>query len=182
MAEAIEVVPTLSPSLDALGRLREAKAWIFDMDGVLYRGAEVLPGVKELLDALTLRERPVMLATNNSMSTPEAYEHKLKAMGLGIPASAVITSALAAIAAESDAGEAIGGTLVDVTREGEKCTTFEQCKTLLEDGEDIDYDGISGPIELSDKGDPTSAVVGIYTYGPDNKLTAEVDYQQGELE
>ena len=65
------------------------------MDGVLYRGAEVLPGVRELLDALTLRERPVMLATNNSMSTPEAYEHKLAAMGLDIPASAVITSALA---------------------------------------------------------------------------------------
>src|SRR5215204_936463 len=87
--------PSPSPSLDALGRLREAKAWIFDMDGVLYRGAEVLPGVKELLDALILRERPVMLATNNSMSTPEAYGRKLAAMGLDIPASAVITSALA---------------------------------------------------------------------------------------
>jgi 4-nitrophenyl phosphatase len=84
-----------SPSVDALRQLREAKAWILDMDGVLYRGAEVLPGVKELLDALTLRERPVMLATNNSMSTPEAYERKLAAMGLDIPASAVITSALA---------------------------------------------------------------------------------------
>ena len=97
MASVIETVPAPSPSLsgDALRRLREAKAWILDMDGVLYRGAEVLPGVKELLDALTLRERPVMLATNNSMSTPEAYEHKLKAMGLDIPASAVITSALA---------------------------------------------------------------------------------------
>ena len=97
MAETIEVVPVPAPSppVDALARLREAKAWIFDMDGVLYRGAEILPGVKELLDALTLRERPVMLATNNSMSTPEAYEHKLAAMGLDIPAEAVITSALA---------------------------------------------------------------------------------------
>jgi 4-nitrophenyl phosphatase len=93
--EAIEAVPAPSLSGDALRRLREAKAWILDMDGVLYRGAEVLPGVKELLDALTLRERPVMLATNNSMSTPEAYERKLAAMGLDIPASAVITSALA---------------------------------------------------------------------------------------
>jgi 4-nitrophenyl phosphatase len=95
VAEAIEVVPAPSLSVDALRRLREAKAWVLDMDGVLYRGAEVLPGVKELLDALTLRERPVMLATNNSMSTPEAYERKLAAMGLDIPASAVITSALA---------------------------------------------------------------------------------------
>jgi 4-nitrophenyl phosphatase len=91
--EATETPPVHAP--DALRRLREAKGWIFDMDGVLYRGAELLPGVKELLDALTLRERPVMLATNNSMSTPEAYEHKLAAMGLDIPASAVITSALA---------------------------------------------------------------------------------------
>jgi 4-nitrophenyl phosphatase len=95
VAEAIETVPAPSLAVDALRRLREAKAWILDMDGVLYRGAEVLPGVKELLDALTLRERPVMLATNNSMSTPEAYERKLAAMGLDIPASAVITSALA---------------------------------------------------------------------------------------
>jgi 4-nitrophenyl phosphatase len=95
LASVIETVTTPSPSGDALRRLREAKAWILDMDGVLYRGAEVLPGVKELLDALTLRERPVMLATNNSMSTPEAYEHKLAAMGLDVPASAVITSALA---------------------------------------------------------------------------------------
>jgi ABC-type branched-subunit amino acid transport system substrate-binding protein len=95
---------------------------------------------------------------------------------------AVITSALAAIAAESDAGEALAKELPGVTRDGEKCTSFEQCKTLLEDGTDIDYDGISGPIELSDKGDPTSAIVGIYSYGPDNKLKAEVDYQPGELE
>lgn len=80
---------------DTLRRLREAKAWIFDMDGVLYRGTEVLPGVRELLDALTLRERQVMMATNNSMATPEAYERKLSAMGLEISAAEVITSALA---------------------------------------------------------------------------------------
>jgi 4-nitrophenyl phosphatase len=95
LVEAIAAVPAPALPVDALRRLREAKAWILDMDGVLYRGSEVLPGVKELLDALTLRERPVMLATNNSMSTPEAYERKLAAMGLDIPASAVITSALA---------------------------------------------------------------------------------------
>jgi len=86
-------LPAQSP--DALGKLRDAEGWIFDMDGVLYRGAEILPGVKELLDALTLRERPFMMATNNSMSTPEAYERKLAAMGLDVPADAVITSALA---------------------------------------------------------------------------------------
>jgi ABC-type branched-subunit amino acid transport system substrate-binding protein len=95
---------------------------------------------------------------------------------------AVITAALAAVAAESDAGQAIAAELPDITREGEKCTGFEECKTMIEEGTDIDYDGVSGPIELSDAGDPTSAVVGIYTYGPDNKLLPEVDYQPGTLE
>jgi branched-chain amino acid transport system substrate-binding protein len=94
---------------------------------------------------------------------------------------AVVTSALAALVAESDAGEAIGAELPGVTKDGEKCTTFEECKTMIEAGDDIDYDGISGPIELNDVGDPTSAIIGIYTYGPDNKLTADVQYQQGEV-
>src|SRR5687768_5822443 len=88
-----ETLPAPAATGDALRRLRTAKAWIFDMDGVLYRGNEVLPGVREMLDALTLRERGVMLATNNSMSTPEAYERKLATMGLEVPASEVITSA-----------------------------------------------------------------------------------------
>ena len=92
--ETGEAVPAFAAG-EALRRLRDAKAWIFDMDGVLYRGTEPLPGVKELLDALTLRERPFMLATNNSMSTPEAYERKLAAMGIEVPATAVLTSALA---------------------------------------------------------------------------------------
>ena len=95
---------------------------------------------------------------------------------------AVITSALAALVAGNDAGEAIAAELPGVTKDGEKCTTFAECKTLIDDGEDIDYDGISGPIELNEKGDPTSAIIGIYTYGADNKLTADVNYQPGELE
>lgn len=95
MSEALDLNSVPMHAGAALGRLRQAKAWIFDMDGVLYRGTEVLPGVRELLDALTLRERQVMMATNNSMSTPEAYERRLASMGLDVPAAAVITSALA---------------------------------------------------------------------------------------
>jgi 4-nitrophenyl phosphatase len=91
-----EVVESARPETQAaLARLRHAKAWILDMDGVLYLGTEPLPGVREFLDALILRERQVMLATNNSMATPEAYERKLAAMGMEIPAEDVLTSAVA---------------------------------------------------------------------------------------
>lgn len=80
---------------DAWRRLRSARAFVFDMDGVLYRGDEPLPGVAATLDALTLRGRGYMLATNNSMSTPASYVTKLARMGVQVPAEAILTAGLA---------------------------------------------------------------------------------------
>jgi branched-chain amino acid transport system substrate-binding protein len=93
---------------------------------------------------------------------------------------AAILTALGAIAAEDDAGESIAARLVDISTEGEKCTTFADCVELLEAGEDIDYDGVSGPVEFNEQGDPTQATIGIYEYGPDNTY-ANVDYREGKL-
>lgn len=95
---------------------------------------------------------------------------------------AVVTSALAAIVAGSDAGEAIAGALVDVTTGGEKCTTFADCAALLEadPAADIDYDGVSGPIEFSELGSPTAASIGIYEYDAKNKISP-VDYISGQI-
>ena len=94
----------------------------------------------------------------------------------------MVVSALAAEAADSDAGRDIAENIPDVTREGEKCTTFAECKEMLDAGEDIDYDGVSGPIELSEVGDPTEASIGIYTFNPDNTLNQDdVTYREGTL-
>jgi HAD superfamily hydrolase (TIGR01457 family) len=79
----------------AWDRLRAACGFIFDMDGVLYRGDAALPGVGPLLDALTLRGRRYMLATNNSTATPAMYVAKLRRMGIDVPPEAILTSALA---------------------------------------------------------------------------------------
>jgi len=95
---------------------------------------------------------------------------------------AVVTSALAAVVAESDAGEDIAKALPDVTKGGEKCTTFEACAALLADdpSTDIDYDGVSGDIELGETGSPTSASIGIYEYDDKNNI-APVDYIKGNI-
>jgi len=95
---------------------------------------------------------------------------------------AVVTIALAAIAAQSDAGTDIGAAIPDVTRGGEKCTTFADCAALLEadPAADIDYDGVSGPIEMSDAGDPSEATIGIFQYGADNNYT-RVDSLSGTI-
>lgn len=95
---------------------------------------------------------------------------------------AAVLLALAAIAAESDAGVDIAEQLQEVSTGGTKCTSFADCSKALEAGEDIDYDGVSGPVEFSEKGDPTEASVGIYTYDAANKVpaTAQV-YKSGSL-
>jgi 4-nitrophenyl phosphatase len=86
---------TLVADENARRRLRAAKAFIFDMDGVLYRGDAALPGVNDLLNALTLRDKSYMLATNNSMATPADYVRKLAAMGITVPEDSILTSAMA---------------------------------------------------------------------------------------
>jgi ABC-type branched-subunit amino acid transport system substrate-binding protein len=87
---------------------------------------------------------------------------------------------LAAIAAGSDNGEAIGAEIVNVTREGTQCATFEECAQLLEDGEDIDYEGASGPTDMNDTGSPASGTIGINEY-TGNKYK-QVDQVSGLVE
>lgn len=94
---------------------------------------------------------------------------------------ATVLVALAAEAAKSDAGTDIGAEMVAASTGGEKCTTFQDCVELAKAGTDFDYDGISGPIELDEQGNPTEASIGLYTYGPDAKLLPEVEYKSGKL-
>jgi 4-nitrophenyl phosphatase len=79
----------------ALERLRAAQGFVFDMDGVLYRGEQQLPGVIDLINALTIRDIPYMLATNNSMATPAMYVAKLATMGIDTQPEHILTSATA---------------------------------------------------------------------------------------
>lgn len=79
----------------SLDRLQAAKGFIFDMDGVLYRGQTALPGVEDLFNALTLREIPFLLATNNSMATPKSYVERMASMGVTVHEDDIQTSATA---------------------------------------------------------------------------------------
>jgi ABC-type branched-subunit amino acid transport system substrate-binding protein len=94
---------------------------------------------------------------------------------------AAIIAALGAVAADSDAGKDIAEKLVEVTTGGEKCESFQDCKALAEAGTDFDYDGVSGPVEFDENGDPTEASVGIYTFGADNQLKEQAEYKSGKL-
>jgi len=93
---------------------------------------------------------------------------------------AVVMSALAAIAADADCGEAIATEIVNVSKDGTQCASFEECAQLLSDGEDIDYEGASGPTDMNDTGSPNKATIGIQEYDG-NKYT-QIDSVSGVLD
>lgn len=93
---------------------------------------------------------------------------------------ATIVVALAAVAAKNDSGKAIAQKMQEVTAEGEKCTEYKACVDLLNQGKDIDYDGVSGPIDFNSTGSPSAATIGIFQYDADNTYKP-VDYVTGQI-
>lgn len=125
-----------------------------------------LPG-SELVGAFRERVLEVDPDLNDFSYAQEAYD-------------AVVVSALAAVAAGDDSGKVLGAEIIDITTGGEKCTDFTACSKMLEAGDDIDYDGFSGPIEMNEWGSPSAAFMGVYEYGADNNYTP-VEFIQGEI-
>ena len=94
---------------------------------------------------------------------------------------AVILAALAAAKAKSDAGVDMAKEMVAITNGTEICNDYAGCLALLEEGKAIDYNGRSGAVNFWDAGDPTSASIGVYQFGPDNVLLPEVTFMEGEI-
>ena len=94
----------------------------------------------------------------------------------------LISIALAAESAGSVNPTEYVSHLAEVTRpEGTECGTFAECRDLLDDGEDIDYQGASGNIDFDDNGDPTSATFEVFHFGDDGyEILEYVDYASEE--
>lgn len=65
------------------------------MDGVIYHGNRLLPGVKEFVDWLYRNEKNFLFLTNSSERSPEELQQKLARLGLNVDKSRFYTSALA---------------------------------------------------------------------------------------
>lgn len=69
------------------------RGFLFDMDGVLYRGTRPLRGAREMLEALDRRGIPYALVTNNSTRTPRQYTIHMRKLGMRVPERRIVTSA-----------------------------------------------------------------------------------------
>ncbi|MBA2509343.1 MAG: ABC transporter substrate-binding protein [Nocardioidaceae bacterium] len=115
--------------------------------------------------------RKRMLSVDKSLSDftygPESYD-------------AVVVTALAATVAGDDSGEAVAKEINGVTTDGEKCTEYAKCVEMIKAGDDIDYDGVSGPLEFNDTGSPSAATIGIFEYTAAN-IFENVRYITGQV-
>ena len=77
---------------------KEKAGFICDMDGVIYHGSRILPGVPEFIAWLQNNNKAYLFLTNNSGMTPKELQQKLQRMGLEVPEEHFYTSALATAA------------------------------------------------------------------------------------
>jgi NagD protein len=74
---------------------REIHSWLMDMDGVLVREEQAIPGADRFLARLSELGTPFLVLTNNSIYTRRDLAARLAASGLQVPEAAIWTSALA---------------------------------------------------------------------------------------
>jgi ABC-type branched-subunit amino acid transport system substrate-binding protein len=75
-----------------------------------------------------------------------------------------MVAALAAEAAGSVDADEVAEAIPDVVSGGTTCQTFVDCKALLDDGEDIDYSGASGELDLNEAGHVTRGAYDVWQY------------------
>ena len=71
------------------------RGFLIDMDGVLYRGSEIIPGAKEFIEKLQEKQIPFLFLTNNSQRTRRDVAMKLIRMGFKVGEQHIFTCAMA---------------------------------------------------------------------------------------
>lgn len=69
-------------------------AFLFDLDGVLYRGNDPVPHAADVLTSLRERGKGIAFVTNNAASTPDTVASRLRSVGVQADPSEVETSAI----------------------------------------------------------------------------------------
>jgi HAD superfamily hydrolase (TIGR01450 family) len=76
--------------------MRDYRAFILDLDGVIYRGERLLPGARDFITWADATGRKLIFLSNNSFATPDEVTAKLARLGAPHPEGRVLTSGAAA--------------------------------------------------------------------------------------
>ena len=75
-----------------LQRLKQIKCFLFDMDGTINLGMELIPGMEGFFDRLKEAGRSYYLVTNNSSKDHGHYVKKMNSMGVPVTKNNILIS------------------------------------------------------------------------------------------
>lgn len=126
--------------------------WVVDLDGVVYRGRELLPGAVRFFERTRERGQDVVVVTNNSLRSADDYLALLHGFGIGIERRQIVTSSMAA--ARYLARQGCRGPVLAIGERG-VCSALEEAGLLV-----VGPDDAEGAV-------PAAVVVGLdraFTY------------------
>ena len=123
------------------------KAFIMDMDGVVYTGSKLIPGVKQFVNRLKQENYKFLFLTNNSYHTPAELRARLLNLGIDVSEAYFYTSAMATASflkvqrPEGCSAFVIGGRGVtdELKKTGVKITSNKPDYVIIAETEEYDY-------------------------------------------
>lgn len=133
--------------------------YLIDMDGVLYRGSEVIPGADEFIKQLRLRNIPFRFLTNNSQRTRLDVVAKLARMGIEVEEEHVFTCAMATarfLAQQKPGGTAFvigeGGLLTALHQHGYAVVDHDPDYVVVGEGRTFNLELVETAVRLINNG------------------------------
>jgi len=129
--------------------------FLIDMDGVIYRGSEMIPGADRFIQALREERIPFAFLTNNSQRTRRDVMTKLRRMGIRVDEQNIFTCAIATarfLAANKPSGTAYvigeGGLLQALHRNGFSIVDHSPDFVVVGEGRTVTLDALERAVEM----------------------------------
>lgn len=131
------------------------KGYLIDMDGVIYRGKELIPGAKDFIGLLQEKNIPFLFLTNNSRFTKRDIKEKLSRLKVNVPENNIFTCAMATarfLARQKPNGTAFvigeGGLLTALYKNGYTIVDHKPDYVVVGEGRTFNMENIDAAVQM----------------------------------
>lgn len=135
------------------------KGFLIDMDGVIYKGSDPIPGAVDFINGLKEKGLPFLFLTNNSQRTSRDVCYKLNKMGFQVSDSDIFTCGMATaryLASKKENGTAYvigeGGLLTELYNAGYSIVDDQPDYVIIGEGRTIMLESVDKAINMIMKG------------------------------
>jgi NagD protein len=133
--------------------------YLIDMDGVMYRGSQLIPGADRFISELRERRIPFLFLTNNSQRTRRDVAVKLRRMGIDVTDDHIFTCAMETarfLAAQKPHGTAYvigeGGLLHALHHNGYSVVDHDPDYVVVGEGRAFNFEMVEAAVRMINAG------------------------------